>query len=127
MPKAKRAFSTSQFHSRSPSTSSSREKKWLPHELPFVRSVSDKKSPLYPCDFWAVRETGDYGFDYKLGDGLADAFVDFIGKRGPDRVMNDLTQVVNSMISKGPDFCSGVRIGFLNRLTYRLIVITRHH
>jgi hypothetical protein len=127
MPKAKRASSTSQSRSRSPSTSSSREKKRPLHQLPFVKSIGDRKSPLYPMDFWAVEETGNGYFDNELGEALADKLVDTMGRHGPTGSMNDLVLITDSMMAKGKDFCRAVRVGFLSRLAYRLIVITRHH
>jgi hypothetical protein len=113
--------------SRSPAASPSKEKKRPLHQLPFVKAVGDRKSPLYPIYFWAVAETGNGYFDNELGEALADKLVDAMGRHGPTGSMNDLVLITDSMMAKGKDFCRAVRIGFLSRLAYRLIVITRHH
>jgi len=92
------------------------------HTMPFCRRLDDKKDPAYPMDFWAIKCTGDYGFDCALGAQLAKDYLNYvIRQEDPERLTNSLALIVNSMVQHGPEYARGVRIGFLNVISRRLV------
>ena len=64
-----------------------------------------------------MKETGDLYLDQMLGEQLATQFLRF-GKEEGDELGGSFIAVIEAMITKGPDYCQQVRMGFLHRLKH---------
>ena len=64
-----------------------------------------------------MKETGDSQLDCALGEHLANLFLQWGRHRGAEFLdARHLSQLLQSMVEKGPDYCPDVRKGFLHVL-----------
>jgi hypothetical protein len=62
--------------------------------------------------FWAVKRTGDYGFDCALSEGLARVTGHVIAR---EDLVDTLRAIILNMVKQGE--ASGVEVGFLSTIT----------